>query len=118
MRRTPTPRSGRQRRPERGSDSLFEQRPSPARRAAFNTVALEVAKNNEDEFYAAWKRYRAANPAPQADAQGGVDSETESIRRTLVGSDDEAAPAPSVGRAGPAPAMDAPAAATAAEDDN
>ncbi len=70
MRRTPTPRSGRQLRPERGSDSLFEQRVSP-RRLAFNAVALEVA-----------------------------------------------APAPSEGRAGPAPAMDAPAAAAAAEDDD
>ncbi len=68
---TPTPRSGRQRRPERGSDSLFEQRVSPARRVALNAVALEVA-----------------------------------------------APAPSAGRAGPAPAMDAPAVAAAAEDDD
>ncbi len=71
MRQTPTPRSGRQRRPERGSASLFEQRVSPARRVAFNAVALEVA-----------------------------------------------APAPSAGRAGPAPDMDAPAAAAAAEDDD
>ncbi len=94
MRRTLTQRSGRRWRPERGSDYLFEQRVSPARRVAFNAVALEVAKNNEDEFYAAWKRYCAANPAPRAYAQGhgGVDSETERIRRTLMGSDDEAAP--------------------------
>ena len=56
---------------QHGSDSLFEQRVSPARRVAFNAVALEVA-----------------------------------------------APAPSAGRAGPAPAMDAPAAAAAAEDDD
>ncbi len=67
---TPTPRSGRQRRPERGSDSLFEQRVFPARRVAFNAVALEVA-----------------------------------------------APAPSAGRACPAPAMDAPASAAAAADE-
>ena len=71
MHRTPTPRSGRQRRPERGSDSLFEQRVSLARRVVFNAVPLEVA-----------------------------------------------APAPSAERAGPAPAMDAPAAAAAAEDDD
>ena len=71
MCRTQTLRSGRQRRPERGSDSLFEQRVSPARRVAFNAVALEVAD-----------------------------------------------PAPSAGRAGLAPAMDAPAAAAAAEDDD
>ncbi len=70
MRRTPTQRSGRQRRPERGSDSLLEQRVSP-RCVAFNAVALEVA-----------------------------------------------ASAPSAGRAGPAPAMDAPAAAAAGEDDD
>ncbi len=110
-----------------GHKSLFEQCISPARRAAFNAVALEVAKNNEDEFYAAWKRYRAVNPAPRAEAQGGVDSETERIRKSLMGSDDEAAPAPSSDRAGPAlsagqaglaPAMDAPAAAAAAENDN
>ncbi len=69
--RTPTLGSGRQRRPERGPDSLFEQRVSPARRVAFNAVALEVA-----------------------------------------------APAPSAGLAGPAPAMDAPAAAAATEDDD
>ena len=58
-------------RPERGSDSLFEQR--AARHAEFNAAALDVA-----------------------------------------------APAPSAGRAGPAPAMDAPAsaAAAAAEDDD
>ncbi len=71
MRRTVTPCSGRQRRPERGSDSLFEQRVSPARRVAFNAVALEVD-----------------------------------------------ALAPSARRAGPAPVMDAPAAAAAAEDDD
>ena len=94
-----------------GHKSLFEQRVSPARRAAFNAVALEVAKNNEDEFYAAWKRYRAANPAPRADAQGGVDSETERIRRSLLGSDDEAAPAPAAGQGALA------AAAAAAGDD-
>ena len=40
---TPTQRSGRQRRPERGSDSLFEQHVFPARRVAFNAVALVVA---------------------------------------------------------------------------
>ncbi len=40
---TPTPRSGRQRRPERDSDSLFEERVFPARRVAFNAVTLEVA---------------------------------------------------------------------------
>jgi hypothetical protein len=101
-----------------GHRSLFEQRVSPARRAALNAVALEVAKNNEGESYAAWKHYSAVNPAPRADAQGGVDSETERIRRTLMGSDDEAAPAQSAGRAGPAQAMNAPAAAAAAEDDD
>ena len=69
---TLTPRSGRQRRREHGSDSLFEQHVFLARRVAFNAVALD------------------------------------------------ATPAPSAGRAGPAPAMDAPAsaAAAAAEDDD
>ena len=57
---TPTQRSERQRRPERGSDSLFEQRVSPARRVAFNAVALEVA--------APVPSAGRAGPAPAMDA--------------------------------------------------
>ncbi len=57
---TPTPLSGRQRRPERGSDSLFEQRVFLARRVAFNAVALEVA--------APAPSAGRAGPAPAMDA--------------------------------------------------
>ncbi len=99
-----------------GLKTLFEQRVLPLRRAAFQKVALEVAQNNEDEFYDAWKQYRALNPAAKLDNMEGVDSETERIKKALMGSDDdEEAPCPA-GPAGQAPPAAAASAATATAD--
>jgi hypothetical protein len=73
-----------------GHKTLFETRVSGPRRAGFQKVALEVAQKNEDEFFEAWKQYRALNPAVMQDAvEDDVDSETERIRKALQGSDDD-----------------------------
>ncbi len=73
-----------------------------------------MSQKNEDEFFEAWKQYRALNPAVRQDAVEDVDSETERIRKALQGSDDdEDGPGP----AGP-PAAAAEAAAAAAAVDS
>ncbi len=93
--------------------TLIEQRVLQLRRAAFEKVALEVAQNNENEFYDAWNQYCALNPAAKRDNVEGVDSETERIKMALMGlDDDEDAPGPA-GPAGHAPPAAAAAAATA-----
>jgi hypothetical protein len=97
-----------------GHKTLFETRVSGPRRAGFQKVALEVAQKNEDEFFEAWKQYRALNPAVRQDAVEDVDSETERIRKALQGSDDdEDGPGPA-GPPAAAAAAPAPAAAAAA----
>ena len=75
-----------------GHKTLFEQRVSPQRRVAFQIMALEVAKNNEDEFYEAWIKYRALNPAKRQEDQKAADSETERMMRAVLGSEDEEDP--------------------------
>ena len=97
-----------------GHKTLFEQRVSPQRRAAFQKMAHDVAENNEDEFYEAWINYRALNPAKRQEDQKVADSETERLIRAVLGSEDEEDPGP----AGPArPPVLAPAAAAAAAEE-
>ena len=106
-----------------GHKTLFEQRVSPQRRAAFQKMAHDVAENNEDEFYEAWINYRALNPAKRQEDQKSADSETERMMKAVLGSDDEdpgpAGPArPPVRAPAPAPAPAPAAAAAAAQKDD
>lgn len=94
-----------------GHNSLFEQRVPLARRTAFREYALKSARDNEDEFYSCWKRYRAANPFKGAGGRADSDeSESEKIMKLLGGDSDEDEAA---GSAPAAAAADAPAVAQA-----
>jgi hypothetical protein len=77
-----------------GHNTLFEQRVPLARRIAFRDYALKVATDKEDQFYASWKSYRAANPVDSRAGGGNADdSESEKLLKLLAGdSDEEAAP--------------------------
>ena len=72
-----------------GHNSLFEQRVSVGRRTAFREYALKAARDNEDEFYASWKRYRAAHPVDGTGEGADTDeSESERIRKQMDGDSD------------------------------
>ena len=90
-----------------GHNTLFEQRVPLARRTAFREYALKTARDNEDEFYISWKRYRAANPFKGAGGRADSDeSESEKIMKLLGGDSDgdEAAADPPAASAAAAPA--------------
>ncbi len=81
-----------------GHNNLLEVRVPAARSNAFHKYALKAASDNEDKFYAAWKRYCAANPS---NASGGADTdESESKKITWLldgGSDGEVEAGPAAG---------------------
>lgn len=104
-----------------GHNSLFEQRVPLARRTAFREYALKSARDNEDEFYISWKRYRAANPFKGAGGRADSDeSESEKIMKLLGGDsdEDEAANSAAAASAAAAPAQAAAAPAHAPGDDS
>jgi hypothetical protein len=47
-----------------------------------------TARDNEDEFYASWKRYRAANPSNAGGRADTDELESENIMRLLDGESD------------------------------
>jgi hypothetical protein len=103
-----------------GHNTLFEQRVPLARRTAFREYALKAARDNEDEFYISWKRYRAANPFKGAGGRADSDeSESEKIMKLLGGDsdEDEAANSAAAASAAAAPAQAAAAPAHAPGDD-
>ncbi len=77
------------------------------------SILLRCARDYEDEFYASWKSYRAANPVETVSRLQEEDSETERLLNVLMGNDDDG---PALAGAEAAAAIPAEAARPVPED--